>query len=339
MIDLADLKAGVGKMNNAQARSEMMESPFFKERYDGAVWRRVSPALGERIPMLGESTVGNVAKRLVNGDVAAAGELIDRIKLLDWFDQQVATVAYAARKAQAVREHPEWSAERAKAWAQKAAEYDIRRTNNTSSPLDMSGWTEKHRGSLTSALTMFTSDANKTANMLMTAAHEGTFGRTAAAVAVSSAFAAMITAMRSYLRQSGSPDKKGGPRRQSIAERFGRSLTRDLAGMGYFGGDVYDAAEAVADAALGLGSKRTVDIFRNPIVEPAQDVVNGLLQIMAAVGKGGRLKSGPDRGKSRLGREGIEGGTKIITGVGKMIGVPLEPPMKLIRDAIRALGG
>lgn len=281
----------------------MLASPYFRQRYDTSIFRRVTPSLGERPPTLGSSSVRELGGRLLDvtkptRSLGALGELIDKIPILNAFDSVASQVAWGAAEAKADRLGLK-GAER-DAFVAREAERAVRRTQNSSSPLDMSGIAARARGSLLSPFLQFTSDANKSWNLLWSAWYRGdaSFRRALVGVALNAAFAAAVSAVWAELVDD--DDRKND---QALSERFARHFMREMAGLPYGGPDAASVLESAFDlAVLGRGQAPEMvaqRLFETPMLSVIREALIGFGKFMQAAGAEGRFKTGPRRGQSK----------------------------------------
>lgn len=332
----------------------MRASPYFRDRYESAVWRRVSPAFGERLPLLGKTTTASGLVRAVRGGLVATekgrasiGELVDKVEVLNWFDSVVSAVAWAGAEAEAKdrgiarhqrEEFVSWQAEKA-----------IRRTQNTHSQLDMSDLAEQHRGNPLATLPlMFTSDANKSYNMVVAAANESpaVLARTTAGVTLNNAWAAAVTAtIRVGLPLGVALAVKGGldddeQRRPGWARVFLEEFIGNSLGIVYGGREAADLAETAIRVmerpGIDASTIRNVDVLPTPVGRTLNEIGRGFLQMLDASTLEGEFESGPRRGQSRARSEFLRGLEKAAMGLSKVYGIPVEPVYRLGKRALDA---
>lgn len=348
-IDPKYLAIGAKKAASKATRAEMMKSTFLRDRYESAIWRRVTPAQGERTPLIGPSAIKDTLARMLSPNpkkvLGAVGELVDRIELLNWFDQTVAATAWEAKKAEALDLMPKATDAERLAWVEKEVERIIRRTQNTHSPLDMSGAAESHRANpLASAYLLFTSDANKSYNMLADGLYDSPkqAARAATAVALNNAWAAAVSTLirvgvpTAAVALAGRTPKED-KRKDGAVATFTKEFARNMAGIWYGGSELADVAVRAVDVMMG----NPYMPYTVPISTPAGDAINdliGSLDKLWASTKGGEFASGPRKGQSKAVGYALDALEQGGMAGARMLGLPLEPLYRLeerVRKAIR----
>lgn len=352
-IDAKYLVPAARKMFDRETRAEMMQSAHARDRYESAIWRRVSPTQGERLPLLGASNLKDVLRRLPTKRFAGAlGDLVDRIEWLNFFDKAVYATAWEAKRLEAkdrgIAAHDQ------RAFIERGVMQAIERSQNTHTALSMSGFAADHRGNpLASAFIMFSSDSNKAYNMIADAAYSGDAAkvrRAAAAVALNNAWASTVTALVGkrglltgaagaalYFMLHGEWPDDEDKKRTALWERWGRQFLRDSAGAAYGGGELADIVMRVIDAVSG--EARPHDVLNTPVADALEEVIAGIEKLGQAAGAGdARFETGPRRGKSK--RWGYLGDAmeSLALGASKVFGIPLPPFWNLVqslRDAAR----
>lgn len=330
------IRAGLAKLKDMELRARMMASPYFRHRYDSSIFRRVTPSLGERTPLLGSSNTKELMRRaLGHADIGAVGEMIDKLPMLNAFDSVAAQVAWGAAESMADAQGLT-GAERARFVAQ-TAERAIRRTQNSSSPLDMSGLAEKYRGSILSPFLQFTSDNNKGWNLLNTAwqtegVRSRAFRRAAAGVTFNAAFGAAVVALWQWM-----VDDRDEEKRQTLVDRFARVFAREAGGLPYGGDLVRGLAEVTVDAVFKLRPVKPQhierDLFSTPLFDVAKQFLAGGVEMVSALGEEGEFKSGPRKGQSKSAETLKSGLDKFWRAGADLLGMPTTP----IQDARRVL--
>jgi hypothetical protein len=197
---------GVKGASGVSMETLVNNSGYFWERYVGNISGRFSPTAPDDSRQMTDMTVKDLGKKaldnLLAGDVVAAYREarslgLKPLEILNLFDSINARIAWAAYEKQVEREHPEWDQDRKTRWiAMKAAEA-VRRTQNSSSPLDQTYYGNVNRGSAAAALFLFTSDVARARNRIVEAFQESnTAGRDAmAAEALNFGWAQVSNAM------------------------------------------------------------------------------------------------------------------------------------------------
>jgi hypothetical protein len=213
-------------------------------------------------------------------------------------------------------------------WADREASMLIRRTNNTNSVLDMSGFAAEHRANpLLSPILMFTSDSNKSYNVLAAAANESksAVAKAATAVALEAAFGAAIATLMGaagYNLIAGKPDDR--KKKQGLAERFGWAFAHNLAGTVYLADNVVDVSRVAADAYRSIPTF-DVQMFENPTAGTLENLVKGIRSLAEAAGAEGSFQSGPRMGQSRKMAKLLDGLEKSGKATADLLGIPISP--------------
>lgn len=346
-INPVDLAAGMRSMYSRDVNTILKTDGFFRERYDGTAYRRVSPMLGERLPMAGETSAADAAVRMLKvwrpGEAyGAMGDLIDRLPLYDAADAVPIRAAIAARLHEAKRIGiPE--ADRL-TWAARQAQHAVRRTQNTASALDMSNFAAENRGGLATSITIFKSDAYKAWSMLRGAAGErgvasARFARALSGVALNSAWASAVTAGLSMAAIRGMMGVPQDDKDRTVAENFVRAFLRNTAGM------VPGLEETVLNPVLAAWDTKQGRTLRpgtlaEPMYGPVFDVVAQLAEASTQLGSaalmalegddGQRYLSGPRKGELKAGHAARQGAENLLRGLSRSLGIPAEPLVDLV---------
>jgi len=347
VMDAKDMAAGMKLYASKEVSDIIEDDAFFKDRYEEAAWRRMTPGSGERTPLLGEAKFGQAFSRMVLGArpgwrtlkpqvrtrFAAMHNLIDRITLLDWFDKRVSRMAVAASLAKAERLGLQ-GAQR-KAFAAKEAGYAIRRTQNSHSPLDMSELAEGWRRTGMSSLLMFSSDSNKTYNLLVQGMAQGggKARRAYFAAGMNAAWSAFVTALMAGLDELWRGDKP--------EKAKGRIIDRALSDLGrgllpvYGGSALVDGAGVIIRRLFG-GTQpwRQDDAFTFPLLQAVNDAAQLPASAYNALTAEGRMRTGPHRGEDRQSVMLRRFAFKAANDLGRLLGVPTAPLVKWARYAI-----
>lgn len=348
VMDVADVAAGVKGMYAPEVSAILKSDPYFRNRYQESIFRRMTPSLGERGAQLGQSTVRQAAGRLLTVNpkqlYGAVQDLTDRIELLNNFDAANARVAIAGKLAEAKRLGV---ADPAK-YAAREAQYAIRRTNNTSSPLDMSGLASDLRGGPGSSFLMFTSDSNKSYNMIATAAQHGKkpLTKALAMVALDNAWGAAVStalgaagfaaARRLVTGEDKTPREK---KKAGVAETFARAFARNAFGAVYGLDNLVEAVGRGVDAASGRG-KNDRPVLETPLMSTMEDLMSSIATLTQAVGSSDQhFQSGPREGKNKGAEFGKEGAAQLLDAVSRLGGVPVSPALRMGKTVYREVSG
>lgn len=345
VMDVADVAAGAKDAYSAQVSAILKDSPYFRNRYQEAIFRRMTPSLGERGAILGRSRLKDSVKRLASRHVyGAIQDLTDRIELLNNFDAFSARTAIAAGLRDGRRRG--LSGPELDHYAATQAEYAIRRTNNTSSQLDMSGMANDLRGTIGSSLLMFTSDSNKSYNMLASARQQGgkAYAKAATAVALDAAWGAAVTTLlgsagiAAVARLVSGRDKTDSEeKRAGIGETFARAFARNAAGIVYFGDSAVDAIGRGVDKMMG---RYTADhpVFETPVASVMEDLASGIGLAVAAAGEvGDEYASGPKEGESKAANDAKKSAEQIAESLSKLAGLPVAPLYRIGKNILKSV--
>ncbi len=342
VMDPKYVAKGMAGGHAAEVTTILRSDPFFRDRYEDAAWRRMAPSLGERTPLLGETSLGGSLKRLavgekVHGSLAtkavgqlksrygAAHDLLDRITVLNKFDEEVARVAIAGRLAEAKARG--MTGDAAKSWAARQSGYDIRRTNNTHSALDMSDIAYQHRGDLISTALMYTSDLNKSYNLAVQAIHQGPkqAARTFAALGAAGVWAAGVAyAVKRFTDR----DKKDVDQRA-----FEASVREGMQNaMPFYGGGVLgDFGMAVFRKLNKEPTVGSVQVMSSPAFQVLESLIKGGIDLAGAIGESGRFKAGPNRGKLKAETARTRALKELVAAGARLAGIPSDTVWRWVR--------
>ncbi len=339
-LSLKHWTAGVGRMFSAEVSKILSDGAYFRDRYEDSIWRRVTPALGERVPLLGESGALDAGLRLVMGAKTPGGplakawgqvasrygamsDLIDRITILNWFDSLSARVAIAGKLAQAEAENvPEESRRR---WVEREAEYLMRRTQNGHSSLEQSSLARRSRGDLLGAFLMFTSDSTKTYNMVARAWQGDKEDKAKALVALAlNALWAMIVGGLSTLLFKRDPEK--------AMAAAARELGNNTLGLAYGGSAAVDAVSAFGRALTGQPVWHGSNVATAPMFRSVEQLEKGIQIMVKGLGSEGTFRTGPRRGQDRRAAYLWEGGEKAALAATDILGIPISPLYRMGKD-------
>ncbi|MFB3431983.1 MAG: hypothetical protein ABL309_13785 [Phycisphaerales bacterium] len=156
-------------------------SGYFWERYVGNISGRFSPTAPDESRHMVDMTMrdlsGRAIKNLLAGDLRAAyrearSAGLKPLEILNLFDSINARIAWSAYLNQVEREHPDWDDARKTKWVAIKAAEAVRRTQNSSSPIDQTYWGNSQRGSAAAAIFLFTSDVARARNRIIEAFQE-----------------------------------------------------------------------------------------------------------------------------------------------------------------------
>lgn len=260
-------KRGMGEVIKRRA--------FFRMRMEQTAAVRASQSLGGGSDMLGRPSLMRLAKS------GRLGPLIDRLPFFEWSDSRASVAAFGMAMHQSKRVHENWTESQHEKWALQRAEQAIRRTQNPSSKLDMSGIARRNQGKLTSGITMFANDGIAARNMLIRAHHSGSRKKVAKAytafLASSMASSGLVWGYRAALAALGaallSDDDNEYRKTVNGLDSVAWDFARQIGGLVYGGGAVVDFAKVLVDSAQ---EKPTGDIG-NPILGPVGTVSKGMI--------------------------------------------------------------
>ena len=348
-LDARDLAAGIAGALKPGAFKRMIEqSPDVWHRYYAqpfAAHTQVAEAPGMVTGREARALLGAAGKSAADGRpveaVRVALRSFNAVRANNWFDSIPIRVAYAAAENIVKREEPGLFGERRVAWVNQRAQEIIRRTANTYSRFDRSGWAalvDRHQ-SLTPFI-MFKSDASKRYNQgvrfLRIARQTGKvaplFKYLASAALGIYLSKVIIGAGGNYvLDKLGSGDSAAGQeiRKDRFAESAARGFLDELAGTAFMA----DAATSIGRKFAGMKSPTLEeDVLDTALGGATNDVLASLDDIWKATDKAlqdeeslkrGKLVSAADLFYRGLARAGL--------GASSLSGVPAQP----IADTVR----
>ncbi len=352
VVDARSIAASsLAAFKSPEVAEVMRSSGYFRDRYEDGSWRRFAPGFDNPSNLLGTLTtpqeIGEFVKRSATGRPAAAiksiDNLVERVRLLNWFDQIAARSAIAAKLYEG--EQRGLSGQALRDFAAREAEFAIRRTNATSSVLDMADAAARHRGTAYSTLFMFMSDASKDLNLLV-GQDRATQVRRIAAITINNAWAAAVTtAMGVGLTQAAramfgddptyAEQKKRASLENSAAEAFTLNLAKNSVGFvplaDFFVGVAFETYRGMTGRKTNYESLAG----RNPLTENAVSLLRATsdLQIAAELATKDRTFDEQERLKTRL-RSAAE--KAALTGA-DLLGIPLGAPYQLGKRVYRAV--
>lgn len=251
-------------------------------------------------------------------------EVRQSVKLLNYFDMLVYRVAWSGYEQEAKRLYPDWSSEKRTAWvAEKAAEA-IRSSQNGSSVMDMTEVSAENRGNLIGSSLLFTSDPQKSLNMLYQAAGRGTkdFAAAATGIGINAAWsglvatgglAALYGAIGLMLR--GDDDEEDW--RELLGESYDKGMNRalrDAAGVFPFADK---AVEAMQVRAQGWRDK---EMFDASSVEVMNEIAKASFELAEAVAEL------PEDKQDKFARKMFNGITMAVKSTSAATGNPMLMP-------------
>lgn len=309
----------------------IQEDPYFRDRYEGGSGKRLTPVFSERPATVGESSVLDLVKR------GAVGQIVDRIPIFDFFDQIPVRLAIADRVLAARESGASGDT------AGRESSHLVERTQNSSNPLNMSPLQLEARGTFwRTAATMFKSDAYKSYGMLRAASGQGRgpFLRALAAVGLSNAWAAAVTALfarEAWKKIAGKEEDQKKDR--DLSTTFATAFTRNAAEMLPLGGDAFDMISAGTVNRPKQGLPNFAKILQGPLSQTASTMGEALAQAYQAIGSGDELfKSGPHKGEEKRGVYAKQSVENALRAAGRVLGVPLEPLWNLAKKADSVAG-
>jgi hypothetical protein len=329
-IPLEYLTHGISNMFSTEAFNEAVEhSPMIWARYNHYGHRMFSPTLGHQSNILGETTVKEDLIHSSRGHlIASMQNLVDKLKGMEWADSTVVRAAWSGYKKMAEDKYPDWSKSERMRWVVEMTNNAIRETQNSASPLDLSiVQSEARKNPITASLFMFTSDSNKSLNMVVQGFKRGKREgmRAASAVMTNNIWAAVVgtivgKAAWSMLKAASGNDEEE-PMKEN-AKFFGKQMARNVVGMAYGGNIVYNIAE-------GIFGKSYFSDKGTPPSQGMRDFVDGLILLGRGVH---RVFSDEDGAVDAI----VGGLIKSSEGTGVIAGYPIYPIrfMKKVNQAI-----
>ena len=181
LIGQDGFRAGVKGAPSVSMETLVNNSGYFWERYVGNISGRFAPTAPDDSRQMVDMTIKDLSKRaldnLLAGDVKAAynearSAGLKPLEILNLFDSINARIAWAAYSEQVNRAHPDWDDNQKNRWIARKAADAVRRTQNSSSPIDQTYYGNKQRGSAAAALFLFTSDVARARNRIIEAFQE-----------------------------------------------------------------------------------------------------------------------------------------------------------------------
>jgi len=285
--------------NAGRIRKKLKDrSSFFWRRWARSSAERFGPEkVGQLVPLDAAGFVGGMAdtaKNLLDGSFNGAmkswGTAMDSIKILDGFDAIVCGFAYGAALSKAKSENKGADSARIEEIAAEIASNAIRDTQNSTSNLDLSGFSASAKQSWARFFIMFSSDPIKLSNIIAQAKREWSLGSKRKSSAMLSGVIvsmASATALRvGTIWGTGElvasmfgddDDVKRGERMDELETRFYQSVWRELSGLTFFA-PILDMA-----AGFALGEKRSVELFASPISSLLDILGTRMLKLVEAL--------------------------------------------------------
>lgn len=303
-------------MFDGTTKQEMMDaSPYFRDRWERSPADLESPTTDSQ--HLAKTPLGQKAKAVQ--DLSMKG--------LTWGDARDGVQIYKAWQDVYRAEHPNASDAEVKQWAIKKAEYTVRKTGTTSSPLDESNIALSLKNvPFANFATLFSSKLNKIHNIadeaiqnyrqVPNAENASKLGKAALLVGFNAATAATTSYLFARWRQGVQPqnDKDG----QATKANALWAAIEELADNVTLGG-----GDAVREGR-GIVNGRPQD--GNAITNTVDESGAAMMKAYKGFGKGDY-------------REGAEQSIKSITKAMKLAGVPLDAPQEYAQGAVNAAAG
>lgn len=273
-----------GEFSSAATQEMMDHSPYLSERYTGSPVTVLTGIQQTGVKYGKWSTVQAAGRSISAGHVGdvlfkQVPALLDHIRLSLWFDAVTASILWRGYKAKAEREGLGME------WVASQTERVMRRTQNSADPLDVSSFALDHRDRAAwAAVLSFTSDSNRSYNMLYRARRQGwkSMLRAGAAVAANQAWSSAVTGGLSAAGIAwligaikGDDEEKQYERRQKAFDAASRSFWTETAGMTIFGDDIADMVWGALNPDSQTGGAvtpvgGTIDMLRSGIQRTAR---------------------------------------------------------------------
>lgn len=282
LVGIKNLKPGTWKEMKAN-------SGFNWNRYEGDSMGRWSPMRGQGLEGMDFSgfrqSFGALMKSAVKRDRKGASKswnaFIRNIKLLDWMDAIVARISWEGRKAQVASESPSFGPQQIMKETARLQSTDIRRTQNTSSPNDSASLAVKWRNNPLRYFLLFSTDPNKSLNLLIRSWAESPAqgAKASAGVAANMLWSAYVVNIG--LQYGGDivasmlgaalgiePDEiEREKQRIRSWEKAHIRMVSEVLGLHFFGEEIVTAVQAVSQPF------RRDSVLRAPIAEVIADTV------------------------------------------------------------------
>ena len=300
LVGVKNLKPGTWKeMKN--------NSGFHWNRYEGDSMGRWSPMRGmglEGMDFSGfKQSFGALYRSAVKRDRKGASRswnsFIRNIKLLDWLDAIVARISWEGRKAQVASESPTLGPQKAMQEVARLSSNDIRRSQNTSSPNDSASLAVKWRNNPLRYFLLFSTDPNKSLNMLIRSWAESPAegAKASAGVAANMLWSAYVVNIGLQLGGDAVASMLGAAlgiepdeverekQRIRLWEKANVRMVSEVLGLHFFGEEIVTVVQAVSEPF------RRDSVLRAPIAKLISDTaistgvvgVNGYRKIYGAV--------------------------------------------------------
>lgn len=316
-------------MFDGTTKREMMESsPYFRDRWERSGAELESPTATTDSEHLAKTVPGQRFKQLQ--DLSMKG--------LTWGDARDGVQIYKAWQEVYRGEHPNATDAEAQAWAIKKAEYTVRKTGTTSSPLDESNVALALQNvPFANFATLFSSKVNKIHNVAdeaiqtfrqnPTRGNAASLGKAAMLVAFSAATAATTAYLFNRLRNGFQPQtKKEADATKASAAWEGAAELADSATFG--GSKAFRLVKGVID-----GRPQDADEVTSKVDEAGQAVMKAI-----AGGERGGLSTHAPAPK-RDWRVTAEESAKAIAKTLSLFGAPVDAPEEYAQGVINAAYG
>lgn len=302
---------------------EMLDaSPYLRERYTsspvailtGIQQQGVKYTTGTVMDAAGESIKKG---RIDDVLFKQAPALLDHVRVSLWCDAMAARILWEGFSASGNGD----------AWTAEQVERVMRRTQNSADPMDVSAFALRNRDKAWGAAFLsFTSDANRSFNMLARARRQGLpqMRRAALAVALNSAWSAAVTtgfgtAGVAWVTGAfrGDDEEKQAERREEVMLSAARAYLTELAGITLFGDDIADIVWGWADG------KPTQDRALTPVGGVLDALRRGVDQAVTGLN---RLRRAPDPEAEQKAYDRLLDAALDLTKAGSSaLGLPFEP--------------
>lgn len=330
-FDMRDWAAGVTKMFSPDVYRRMIAN-------SGVAWHRYHDGMYGSYSVISEKHVEAVANLDFWEAIKARriGAALDAIKLMAWADSVPFRAAYAAAEAFVDRTMPGATPEERKQAVLTKFHDATYNTQNGTSSTELSGLaSDVRRNVMLQPLLAFTSDSNKSYNMLakLKNADNTTRAKVVAAIMLNALASAAVTAgFGAAARAIGHAYAGGEPpedEKKKAAKRALADVIRNLAGTVYFGSDLADVlmewlGEGKADFSTPTGRVQS---------DTAKAVVGLGKAVLGYVGEDGG-SAGEASAKDRV-MKSINEASKAAEAI---LGVPLLPWHQMAEQTVKAAG-
>ena len=267
------------------------------------------------------------------------------IKFLDWFDSISARLAWEGYKAKAQSLNPKWSEQQVMKQTALDTGNVVRNSQNTSSPLDSAGLAMRLRNNPMRVFLLFTTDPNKSLNMLVRGLHQGPKQGFYAATGVLGNVLWSSFAVTGILQIGGDlaasaiaaalgrdiDEKEREKQRQRSYERAWIRMASEVFGLWFFGDTIVGAWEGT------FSPFKRADVLRSPVGEVLADVANGIGDATRAVTDlldEGKITEGE---MTEFWRDVFQATLNLANAAAAMVGNPFLTPYYRVRPIVRQL--